>query len=76
MEPFITARLEAANINSYTETIKAVIANINQFLRILAQSYNDLDETRTSELQLIELKQNASVSEYLTRFTQYSFRVY
>jgi hypothetical protein len=76
MKPFLTVRLEAVNINSYTDTTKVVISNINQFLGVLAQSYRDLDKIRTSELQLIKLKQNASVPEYLTRFTQYSSRVY
>jgi hypothetical protein len=76
MEPFITARLEAETIFNCTDAVKAVITNPSQFLGVLAQSYEDLDEVRISELQLIELKQNASVSEYLTRFTQYSSRVY
>jgi hypothetical protein len=56
--------------------VKKVITTLDQFLGVLAQSYGDLDEVRTSELQLMELKQNASVSEYLTRFTQYFFRIY
>jgi hypothetical protein len=56
MEPFITARLEAETIFNYTDTVKAVIIIPNQFLGVLAQSYRDLDEVRTSELQLIELK--------------------
>jgi hypothetical protein len=76
MEPYITARLECASINVCTEATKAVMNNVNQFLGVLAQSYGDLDEVRTSELQLMELKQNASVPEYLTRFTQYSSRVH
>jgi hypothetical protein len=76
MEPFLTARLEADRISSCTDTTKVVMSNINQFLGVLAQLYGDLDEIRISELQLIELKQNASVLEYLTRFTQYSSRIY
>jgi hypothetical protein len=76
IEPYITARLENISINVYIDTTKAVITNVNQFLKILAQSYGDLDKIRISELQLMELKQNASVPEYLTRFTQYSSRVY
>jgi hypothetical protein len=76
MEPFLTARLKGATLNTYTDIIKAVISNINQFLRVLAQSYGDLDEAKIFELQLIKLKQNASVPEYLTRFTQYSSRIY
>jgi hypothetical protein len=69
MEPYISARLEAASIGVCTDATKAVMTNVNQFLGVLAQLYGDLDEVRTSELQLMELKQNASVPEYLTRFT-------
>jgi hypothetical protein len=29
MEPYISARLEAASIGVYTDTIKAVIINVN-----------------------------------------------
>jgi chemotaxis signal transduction protein len=76
IESYITARLENTSINVYTDATKAVITNINQFLGVLIQSYKDLNKIRTSELQLIELKQNALVSKYLTRFTQYLFRVY
>jgi hypothetical protein len=76
MEPYITTRLKINTIHVYTDAVKGVIITIDQFLGVLAQSYGDLDEVRTSELQLIELKQNASVSEYLTRFTQYSSRVH
>jgi hypothetical protein len=69
IELYITARLKSASINLYIDATKAVITNVNQFLRVLVQLYRDLDKVRTSELQLIELKQNASVPEYLTRFT-------
>jgi hypothetical protein len=75
-KPYITIRLKAGGINSYTEEVKKIITNFNQFLGILAQSYGDLNEVKISELQLIELKQSASMPEYLTRFTQYSSRVY
>jgi hypothetical protein len=76
MELYITARLEYTSINIYTEATKAVINNVNQFLGVLVQSYRNLNEIRISELQLIKLKQNASVPEYLTRFTQYSSRIH
>jgi hypothetical protein len=69
MKPYISVRLEAASISAYTDATKAIITNVNQFLRVLVQSYGDLDEIRTSELQLIKLKQNTSVPEYLIRFT-------
>jgi hypothetical protein len=56
MEPYITARLGSASIHVCTDATKAVMSNVNQFLGVLAQSYGDLDEVRTSELQLMELK--------------------
>jgi hypothetical protein len=56
MEPFITARLEAGTIFNYTDAVKAVMTNLNQFLGVLVQLYGDLNEVRISELQLIKLK--------------------
>jgi hypothetical protein len=35
MKPYISARLEAASIGVYTDVIKAVIINVNQFLEVL-----------------------------------------
>jgi hypothetical protein len=69
MKLYITARLESDTIYICTEVVKGVITTIDQFLGVLAQLYGDLNEIRTSELQLMELKQNISVPEYLTRFT-------
>jgi hypothetical protein len=74
INPYITARLEAEGINTCTNKIKKVMNTLNQFLKVLAQSYKNLNKIRTSEpqlieLQLIELKQNALVPEYLIRFT-------
>jgi hypothetical protein len=68
MEPYVSHRLEAGHINSCNEEVKNVMYTVDNFLGVLAQSYGDLDEARTSELQLMELKQQASVPEYLTRF--------
>jgi hypothetical protein len=76
MKPFITARLEVDHIARCTDAVKAVITTIDQFLKVLAQSYKDLNKIKISELQLIKLKQNTLILEYLTRFTQYLFRVY
>jgi hypothetical protein len=45
------------------------------YLELFKQSYKDLNETRTAELQLQELVQTGTVPEYLTRFTQYALRV-
>jgi hypothetical protein len=57
IEPYIIARLSATAFAVYSDEIKKVIENINGFLGLLAQSYEDLNETRISELQLIELRQ-------------------
>jgi hypothetical protein len=50
MKPYITARLKVDIIHVYTDAVKGIITTIDQFLGVLAQSYKDLDETRTSEL--------------------------
>jgi hypothetical protein len=50
IEPYITARLEVDIIYICTNAVKGVIIIIDQFLGVLAQSYRDLDEVRTSEL--------------------------
>jgi len=75
MEPYVSHRLEVGHINSCNAEVKKVMLTVDSFLGVLAQSYGDLDEARTSELQLMELKQQASVPEYLTRFMQYASRV-
>jgi hypothetical protein len=56
MESYIIARLENISINAYINATKAVIININQFLGVLIQSYEDLNKVRTFELQLMKLK--------------------
>jgi hypothetical protein len=35
MKPYITARLEAGGINIYTDEVKKIITNLNQFLEVL-----------------------------------------
>jgi hypothetical protein len=49
--------------------------DVNKYLTTLAQSYGDLNESRTVELELSRLRQTGSVPEYLTRFTQHASRV-
>jgi hypothetical protein len=56
MKPYVSYRLEAGYINLYSEEVKNVMRTIDSFLGVLAQSYGDLDEARTSELQLIKLR--------------------
>jgi hypothetical protein len=57
MEPYIAHRLEAGYIDQYNDEVKKVIIDIDGFLEVLAQLYGDLDKARTSELQLMELRQ-------------------
>ena len=75
MEPYISRRLSAGSLSACQETVRTVMSNIDAFLGIIAQSYGDLDEARTSELKLMDLKQQGAVPEYLTRFMQYAFNV-
>jgi ribonucleotide reductase beta subunit family protein with ferritin-like domain len=44
-------------------------------LKVIAQSYRDLNKERTNELRLQRLKQTENVSEYLIHFSQYVARV-
>jgi hypothetical protein len=57
MELNLTARLIAVNYAACSEDVKKVIGNIDIFLEVLAQSYENLDGIRISKLQLIEFKQ-------------------
>jgi hypothetical protein len=56
MEPYISHRLNTTHLNQCSEEVRTVMTNIDNFLGVLAQSYGDLDEARTSELQLMELR--------------------
>jgi hypothetical protein len=46
-----------------------IVDTVGYYLKLLSQSFSDLDELRTAELRLLKLIQTASVSEYLTKFT-------
>jgi hypothetical protein len=48
---------------------------VNLYFDLLRQLFGDLDEARTVELRFLDLKQKGLVPEYLTKFTQYRFRV-
>jgi hypothetical protein len=74
LEPYMTQILEKGYANS-EEKIKKIFNNIDFYFNFLRQSFGDLDEARTVELQLLNLRQKGSVPEYLTRFTQYGARV-
>jgi hypothetical protein len=57
------------------EKMRKIFNNVNLYFNLLRQSFGDLDEARTAELQLLNLRQKESVPEYLTRFIQYDTRV-
>jgi hypothetical protein len=54
------------------DLIKNIFGSIINYIKLLNQSFGDLDAVRTAELRLLKLKQKGSISDYLTRFTQYS----
>jgi len=74
LEPYITQILEKGYAGSEDE-VRKVFNNSDHYFHLLRQSFGDLDEARTAEQRLLELRQKGSVPEYLTKFTQYGFRV-
>jgi hypothetical protein len=74
LEPYMIQVLKKKYVN-YDEKIRKIFNNINLYFNLLRQSFGDLDEARTAELQLLDLRQKGSVSEYLTRFTQYGAKI-
>jgi hypothetical protein len=57
------------------EEVKRIFNNVDLYFNLLRQFFGDLDEARTAELQLLDLRQKGLVPEYLTRFIQYGVRV-
>jgi hypothetical protein len=51
------------------EEVKRIFNNQTAYFDLLRQSFDDLNETRTAELRLLELTQKGSIPEYLTKFT-------
>src|SRR5450755_1774576 len=74
-EPYLEHYLEKGSCPQCEEPVRTIMAGLNNYLGLLKQSYGDLNETRTAELQLQDLTQGGTVPEYLTRFTQYASRV-
>jgi hypothetical protein len=74
-QPYIEHYLERGNVASYDLAVGAVINTVGHYLRLLSQSFGDLNEARIAELRLLKLVQIVSVLEYLTKFTQYTFIV-
>jgi hypothetical protein len=57
------------------EEMRKIFSNINLYFNLLRQSFGDLDEAKTVELQLLNLRQRGLVPEYLIRFTQYNIKM-
>src|SRR5450755_1345748 len=74
-EPYLEHYLEKGSCPQCEEPVRTIMAGMNNYLGLLKQSYGNLNETRTAELQLQDLTQGGTVPEYLTRFTQYASRV-
>jgi hypothetical protein len=55
--------------------VRKVFNNSDIYFNLLRQSFRNLDEARTAKLRLLELWQTGSVLAYLTKFTQYGFKV-
>jgi hypothetical protein len=67
LEPYIIQILKRGYVNC-DEEIKRIFNNIDLYFNFLRQSFGDLDEARTAELQLLNLRQKGLMPEYLTRF--------
>jgi hypothetical protein len=74
LEPYITQILEKGYSGS-EKKVRKVFNNLDIYFNLLRQSFGDLDEVRTVELRLLKLRQKGLMPEYLTKFTQYGFRV-
>lgn len=73
-EPYLTHRLTVP-VEKQDVVIKGIFEDHEEYFKLLAQSYGDLDEVRTAEQELMALQQKGTVPEYLTRFTQHASRV-
>ena len=74
-EPYMEHYLDRKSCFQCDKPVRTIMTGMGIYLELLKQSYGNLNETRTAELQLQELVQIETVSEYLTRFTQYALRV-
>jgi hypothetical protein len=67
LEPYITQILKKGYAGS-EKKIKKIFNNSDTYFNLLRQSFEDLDEARTAELRLLELRQKGLIPEYLTKF--------
>jgi hypothetical protein len=68
-KPYIAHYLKRGNVANYDPIIAKAINTVGHYLKLLLQSFGDLNEIRTAELRLLKLVQSASVPEYLIKFT-------
>jgi hypothetical protein len=73
-EPYI-AQIIAKGYGNCEMKVQRIFNSMDLYFDLLRQSFGDLDEARTAELRLLDLKQKGSVPEYLIKFTQYGSRV-
>jgi hypothetical protein len=74
-EPYMKYYLDRGSCLQCDEPVRTVMAGMGIYLKLFKQSYGNLNETRTAELQLQKLMQTGTVFKYLIRFTQYVSRV-
>jgi hypothetical protein len=74
LEPYMTQILEKGYAGN-EKKVRKIFNNSDTYFNLLRQSFGNPDEARTAELRLLEFRQKGLVSEYLTKFTQYGFRV-
>jgi hypothetical protein len=67
--PYIKDKL-VNGVKCRTETTE-IFAYTDNYFAFLFISYGDLNEVRTTKLEINRLRQKDSFSEYLTRFTGY-----
>jgi hypothetical protein len=74
LESYIIQILKKGYLGS-EKKVRKIFNNSDTYFNLLRQFFGDLDEARTVKLRLLEFRQTGSVSAYLTKFTQYGFRV-
>jgi hypothetical protein len=67
-ESYITHYLDVGTAIKYILEVRKVLEDIKEYIALLNKSYEDFDEVRTAEFQLMTTEQKDSVPEYLIRF--------
>jgi hypothetical protein len=63
-ESYMTHYLDISTAVKYNPEVKKIIENVKDYLTLLNKSYEDFDETRTAELQLIITEQKELIFKY------------